>query len=215
MHLLQDRRLRRRIRSWRAVHGAEQVNLFTDAWDDIRIRLTAVEQAYNNFQIQQVQRGGHVTVEDKRALADQLQELEETLNNHLYREYELGKDLKKRMPYEVWKKSHKPLHWYVDFYPLMAAGGFDAVIGNPPYVRQESISDSKAYFKTHYESFDGGADLYAYFMEKGVKLLRTGGFYSIIVSSSFLRATYGEPLRRTLKKNAAILRIVDFGGLAV
>ena len=94
-------------------------------------------------------------------------------------------------------------------------GGFDAVIGNPPYVRQESLSDFKSYFELHYEAFDGVANLYTYFMEKGVKLLRDGGLFSIIVSSSFLRATYGEPLRRTLKRHAAVVRIVDFGGLAV
>jgi hypothetical protein len=94
-------------------------------------------------------------------------------------------------------------------------GGFDAVIGNPPYVRQESLSGLKAYFETHYEAFDGVADLFAYFMEKAVKLLSPGGRFSFIVSSSFLRTTYGEPLRRVLKKNAAVLRIVDFGGLPV
>ena len=98
---------------------------------------------------------------------------------------------------------------------LECEGGFDAVIGNPPYVRQESLSDFKSYFELHYEAFDGVADLYTYFMEKGVKLLRDGGLFSIIVSSSFLRATYGEPLRRTLKRHAAVVRIVDFGGLAV
>ncbi len=94
-------------------------------------------------------------------------------------------------------------------------GGFDAVIGNPPYVRQESLASFKDYFEQHYEASDGVADLYTYFMEKGVKMLRDGGLFSIIVSSSFLRATYGEPLRRTLKKHAAVVRIVDFGGLAV
>ncbi len=94
-------------------------------------------------------------------------------------------------------------------------GGFDAVIGNPPYVRQESLSDSKAYFQTHYEAFDGVADLFAYFMEKAVKLLAPGGRFSYIVSSSFLRTTYAEPLRRVLKRKAAVLRIVDFGGLPV
>ena len=105
--------------------------------------------------------------------------------------------------------------WHQEFAPIMKAGGFNAVIGNPPYVRQESLSDLKQYFETHYEAFDGVADLYTYFMEQGVKLLRDGGLFSIIVSSSFLRASYGEPLRRTLKKHAAVLRIVDFGGLAV
>jgi type I restriction-modification system DNA methylase subunit len=98
---------------------------------------------------------------------------------------------------------------------VMGSGGFDVVIGNPPYVRQESISQFKGYFQTHYKSFDGVADLYVYFMEKGLRLLREGGYYSIIVSSSFLRTNFAEPLRAFLKKAAAPLRIVDFGGLAV
>jgi hypothetical protein len=105
--------------------------------------------------------------------------------------------------------------WKQGFPDAMKAGGFDCVIGNPPYVRQESLSNIKEYLKQNYEAFDGVADLYAYFMEQGVKLLRDGGLFSIIVSSSFLRATYGEPLRRTLKRHGAVLRIVDFGGLAV
>ena len=105
--------------------------------------------------------------------------------------------------------------WNVEFPKIMKSGGFDAVIGNPPYVRQESLKDSKDYFETHYECFDSTADLYAYFMEKGVKLLRKGGLFSIIVSSSFLRTNYGRNLRSVLKKVAAVERIVDFGGLAV
>jgi type I restriction-modification system DNA methylase subunit len=105
--------------------------------------------------------------------------------------------------------------WDVAFPDVLKAGGFDAVIGNPPYVRQESLSEFKEYFERHYESFDSGADLYVYFMEKGIRVLAQGGYYSIIVSSSFLRTTYANELRDFLKKSAAILRIVDFGGLAV
>ncbi len=105
--------------------------------------------------------------------------------------------------------------WKAEYPEIMRSGGFDVVIGNPPYVRQEALSDFKRYFETNYEAYDGVADLYTYFMEQGVKLLRDGGFFSIIVSSSFLRASYGESLRRTLKKHAAVLRIVDFGGLAI
>ncbi len=124
----------------RAVRGATQGNLFSDAWEDIRIRLTAVEQQYNNFQIQQVQRGGHITAQDKQALVDTLYELEETLNYHLANEY--GVDPGKTKHYEAWRASHKPFHWYVDFYPLMAAGGFDVVIGNPPYVEYQKVRSS-------------------------------------------------------------------------
>ncbi len=105
--------------------------------------------------------------------------------------------------------------WEKEFPAIMNAGGFDAVVGNPPYVRQESLSVFKDYFASHYEASDGGADLYAYMMERSVKLLREGGRFSFIVSSSFLRTTYGEPLRRALKKYAAVLRIIDFGGLPV
>jgi hypothetical protein len=101
------------------------------------------------------------------------------------------------------------------FGQIMNQGGFDCVIGNPPYVRQESISEFKDYFHGHYESFHGVADLYVYFMERGLRALREGGYYSIIVSSSFLRTNFAEPLRTFLKKVAAVLRIVDFGGLAV
>ena len=98
---------------------------------------------------------------------------------------------------------------------VMRSGGFDCVIGNPPYVRQESISEFKQYFEQHYKAFDGAADLYVYFVEKGIRLLRDTGYYSIIVSSSFLRTGSGEALRTFLKESAAVLRILDFGGLAI
>ena len=57
--------------------------------------------------------------------------------------------------------------WKAEFPEVFKAGGFDAVIGNPPYVRQESLADFKDYFSKHYKAFDGVADLYTYFMEKG------------------------------------------------
>ena len=93
--------------------------------------------------------------------------------------------------------------------------GFDVVIGNPPYVRQESLSNIKDYLQSHYESFNSSADLYVFFVERAMTLLRDKGLFSIIVSSSFLRAAYGEGLRHFLRKNLAVRRIVDFGGLAV
>jgi len=119
------------------------------------------------------------------------------------------------MPDEDEMRRVNPFDWKAEFPEIMKAGGFDAVIGNPPYVRQESLSVFKDYLAQRYEAYDGVADLYAYFMEKSVTLLREGGRFSFIVSSSFLRTTYGEALRRTLKKQAAVLRILDFGGLPV
>jgi fido (protein-threonine AMPylation protein)/methylase of polypeptide subunit release factors len=119
------------------------------------------------------------------------------------------------MPDEEEMRRVNPFDWKAEFPEIMKAGGFDAVIGNPPYVRQESLSVFKDYLAQRYEAYDGVADLYAYFMEKSVKLLREGGRFSFIVSSSFLRTTYGEPLRRTLKNHVAVLGVLDFGGLPV
>jgi len=93
-------------------------------------------------------------------------------------------------------------------------GGFDVVIGNPPYVRQEMIGEFKEYFQKHYEVYQGTADLYAYFIEKGVSLLKKGGLFSYIVSNKWMRANYGEPLRRWMKTRN-IEEIIDFGDLPV
>ncbi len=108
-----------------------------------------------------------------------------------------------------------PFDWKREYPDIMKRGGFDVVIGNPPYVRQESLSEMKELFSKKYESFDGMADLYTYFIELGIKLLGPNGFFGIIVSSSFLRASYGEALRKTITRHATIRSIVDFGGLAV
>ncbi|MDE2650974.1 MAG: Eco57I restriction-modification methylase domain-containing protein, partial [Chloroflexota bacterium] len=101
------------------------------------------------------------------------------------------------------------------FGSIMAAGGFDAVIGNPPYVRQEILGAAfKGYAKGKYATYAGTADLYTYFIEQGVGLLRAGGVFSIIVANKWLRARYGKPLRTWLKKQA-IREIIDFGDLPV
>lgn len=101
------------------------------------------------------------------------------------------------------------------FGDIMATGGFDAVIGNPPYVRQELLgSFFKDYAKETYETYAGTADLYTYFIERGVKLLNQDGLFGIIVANKWLRARYGKPLRQWLKKQA-LREIVDFGDLPV
>jgi type I restriction-modification system DNA methylase subunit len=105
--------------------------------------------------------------------------------------------------------------WKTAFPEVFKQGGFDCVIGNPPYVRQESIKEMKSYLGKKYESASNTADLYAYFIEKAVVLLRDTGMASYIVSSSFLKAAFGADLRRVLKKKAAVTSLTDFGGLPV
>lgn len=92
--------------------------------------------------------------------------------------------------------------------------GFDAVIGNPPYVRQELLGVIKDYFQKQYRTYNGAADLYVYFIEKGVSLLHAGGLFGIIVANKWMRANYGKALRRWLKQQH-LVEIVDFGDLPV
>ncbi|MFA4907941.1 MAG: TaqI-like C-terminal specificity domain-containing protein, partial [archaeon] len=94
------------------------------------------------------------------------------------------------------------------------AKGFDVVIGNPPYVRQEMIGEFKEYFQKKYKVFHGTSDLYIYFIEKGINLLKENGHFSYIVANKWMRANYGKPFRQWLK-NQNIEEIIDFGDLPV
>ncbi len=89
--------------------------------------------------------------------------------------------------------------------------GFDIVLGNPPYVRQELFTDLKPYLQSHYAAYHGVADLYVYFYELGLTLLKPGGRLGYISSSSFFKTSSGEPLRRLLTTACQLEVLVDFG----
>jgi len=93
--------------------------------------------------------------------------------------------------------------------------GFDAVIGNPPYIRMEQFKLLKTYLRAQYACHDERSDIYAYFMERGHKLLASCGRFGMIVSNKFLRAKYGTPLRRLLASSFHVEHVVDFAGLPV
>jgi fido (protein-threonine AMPylation protein) len=94
--------------------------------------------------------------------------------------------------------------------------GFDCVIGNPPYVRQEELgSFKKDYLKPNYKVFHNMADLYTYFFERGIESLRNGGRFGMITSNKFMKTNYGQPLRKYLTENTCLREIVDFGELPV
>jgi adenine-specific DNA-methyltransferase len=112
------------------------------------------------------------------------------------------------------EKKIKPFNWQQAFPKVFKQGGFDVVIGNPPYVRQEMLGNIKPYLQKKYKVFHGMADLYSYFIEKGIGLMNDKGLFGIIVANKWMRANYGEPLRKWLK-NQPIKQIIDFGDLPV
>jgi type I restriction-modification system DNA methylase subunit len=111
--------------------------------------------------------------------------------------------------------TEQPFDWYVAFPKVFAKGGFDVVIGNPPYVRMEFIKKFKPYLEKCYVVADDRTDLYAYFFEKGVRILKDGGRLGYISSSTFFRTGSGENLRTFLGDNVAIESVIDFGDLQI
>lgn len=101
--------------------------------------------------------------------------------------------------------------WKTAFPEIFASGGFDVVLGNPPYVRMELIKPMKPWLEKRYEVVADRADLYAYFFERGIKLLKPGGRLGYISSSTFFKTGSGAPLRDFLRKNATIEAVIDFG----
>ncbi len=89
--------------------------------------------------------------------------------------------------------------------------GFDVVLGNPPYVRQEWITEIKPYLKAHYEAFDGVADLFVYFFERGLKQLVPGGRLGFIVANKWLKGGYAKALRGLLASTCDVEQVIDFG----
>jgi hypothetical protein len=92
--------------------------------------------------------------------------------------------------------------------------GFDVVIGNPPYIRQEEFKEIKPYLQTHYSTYAGTADMYVYFVERGFQNMKHSGQFSYIIPNKWMRAGYGKALRNFLKEQK-LTSILDFGDLPV
>ncbi len=92
--------------------------------------------------------------------------------------------------------------------------GFDVVIGNPPYIRQEDIKEQKPFLRDSYKTYTGTSDLYVFFVEKGFNLLRSKGQFCFIMPNKWMQTWYGKSLREFLLNNQ-LLSILDFGDLQV
>jgi adenine-specific DNA-methyltransferase len=93
--------------------------------------------------------------------------------------------------------------------------GFDIVIGNPPYVRQEVFTNIKSVLKQRFRVYDSVADLLTYFVELGFDILKPNGNFQFIVSNKFSHANYGRVIRSFLTQNTKLTNYIDFSGIPV
>jgi hypothetical protein len=110
----------------------------------------------------------------------------------------------------------KAFSWEKEFPDVFAKGGFDVVIGNPPYVRQELLgSNHKTYYSNKYQNvYNGMADLYVYFYDLSIHILKEHGILGFITPNKWMERKYGHELRTFLKK-LKLIEIINFGELKI
>ncbi|MBI2886756.1 MAG: N-6 DNA methylase [Chloroflexi bacterium] len=110
---------------------------------------------------------------------------------------------------DAWEEKH-PLTWETTFREVMQRGGFDVVIGNPPYVETSLIpAEDRNYYRASFESAHDQFDLYVLFIEKGLKLLKPNGRLGFITSGKFLKAEYGQKVNALLHHEATIEAVIN------
>ncbi|ECQ0490353.1 class I SAM-dependent DNA methyltransferase [Campylobacter jejuni] len=116
-------------------------------------------------------------------------------------------------------ESNHPFEWRFEFPEILDDDGnfkgFDLIIGNPPYIRQEELKELKPHLAKNYKVYKGTSDIYTYFYELGFNVLKENGILSFITSNKYTRAGYGEALREFLLKNTYILKYIDLNGIKV
>lgn len=149
---------------------------------EIKASIADLADLFERFREQQTVKGGKVTAKDKRALRDNLSALSLELDRYLARDY--GVDPEKKKAFADWRTSHQPFHWFAEFYGVMREGGFDVVIGNPPYVETGKVTT----YKTRPMKTSGANNLFALVCEKTIQLGSNDGFVGMIVPNSSVSA---------------------------
>lgn len=113
-------------------------------------------------------------------------------------------------------KRINPFDWQTEFHEIFDAGGFDAVIGNPPYIRIQAMkewapTEVEFYKKNYHSASKGNYDIYVVFAEKGLSFLNDNGILGYILPHKFFNAKYGHPLRSVIAHGKNLNKIVHFG----
>lgn len=156
---------------------------FDDRAGKIEKAAQDLAEAFRLFRQQQTTLHGHIDGTHKAELRARLSALDAQLDSFLAQDYGIqgGVDLADTAKFRAWKASHKPFHWLAEFYGIIAAGGFDVVVGNPPYVK---ASDARKEYTVRNYNTERCPDIYAWVMERATTLITKEGAYGMIVPLS-------------------------------
>ena len=134
----------------------------------------------------------------KRDLQEQLDNLREKLDRYLAGQYELEAFTDES--YKEWRNSHQPFHWFVEFYGIMSNGGFDVIIGNPPYIEYHKVREKYQILGFMTESC---GNLYAFVLERCFKLTHLYSLNGMIVQLSAICTDRMKPLQQVYLTNSS------------
>jgi hypothetical protein len=190
--------------------GGEQAKLLlgdaAEVYRKFEENVELVDRAFQMFRRQQTELGGEVTAADKRDLRKRLETLEAELNRYLATAY--GVDVTKPAALAKWQHSHKPFHWFIEFYGIMKHGGFDVIIGNPPWIEYAKVRKE---YTVHNYLTEGSGNLYALCTERSLRIRSPHGALSFIVQLPLSSSSRMESARRLLREQSRHLYVITFG----
>ncbi len=190
----------------KAVKGSGSFD-FDDSWDRIKEKAEMSSLAFRRFREMQTKQG--MKAKDfrnaKEDLRKRLDELRDELDRYLAIDY--GEDPGKPRKYKQWHESHQPFHWLVEFYGIMSGGGFDVVIGNPPWKKYSSVR--KMYSVCGYSTESCG-NLHGIFTERSLELSSDFGRMSYIVQLPMASSSRMTAVRKVILENSSVLHLIPF-----
>lgn len=163
-----------------------------------------LQQTFKAFRLRQIDGDASIPHEDKQALRLRLKSLDDKLNLHLARGS--GVRVANAVQYSKWLQTHQPFHWFIEFHGIMENGGFDVIVGNPPYVVYPSKNvpyslDSYGYLTLSTKN------LYAYVFERSLRLARARSPIGLIVQLTALSSEKMPPLQRMLLDRGSLVAL--------
>lgn len=160
---------------------------FDNVAESIKVKAGELQDAADRFRRVQTEGDGSVPIAQKRELQQKLKALEGELNRRLAEDY--GVDVRKKGALATWVDAYQPFHWFIEFHGILRDGGFDVVIGNPPYLDMKEL---KGYAQRNYATLPT-KNLYPLIMERSLPLTAAGGRLGFIVPvSSISTEGYAE-----------------------
>ncbi len=179
---------------------------FDNSLDKISKKAALLQSTFDNFRRAQTE--NDVSIVSKSELNRQLKELEAELNGYLAGEYAIN--LKDKKSYSNWLVKYQPFHWFVQFYGIINAGGFDVIIGNPPFVEYSKVKKDYTIPTGQYQT-ENAANLYAYVVERSTTILNKSGSLGMILPLSGFCTQRMTPLINLVKDMQATKWIIHSG----